>query len=79
MNTTDIIVVTALVVVAGQWAENKPLSMRIGLGAAFAAIGLAVLTRMDSGLGTGLAVTALVAATLNYGPALFGAISKVVG
>lgn len=79
MSTTDIIVVTALVVVAGQWAENKPLNMRIGLGAAFAAIGLAVLDRLDTSLGTGLAVTALVAAVLKYGPDLFGAVSKVVG
>lgn len=78
MNTTELMTITAIIVVAGQWAQKKPLNIKIGVGAVFAAMGLAVIDRFEPSLAVGFAVTALTAATLVNGPPLFAAINKAV-
>jgi len=76
MNTTNIVLIAALITAGGQWSQGKPLTIKIGIGAMFAAIGLAALSDYDATLGKDFAILILVATILLNGPALFASINK---
>lgn len=76
MNSTNIILLAAVITIAGQWAQGKDLTGRIAVGAVFAAMGLATVNNVNSNLGKDLALLILTTTTLVNGPALFKAIGK---
>lgn len=67
MNTTSKIVLTAGVVVIGRWTEDKKITIKIAIGAAFVALMLAVMDGADTKLASQMATLILVAASLRYG------------
>ncbi len=73
MKTTNLVLLAALITVGGQWAQDKPLTPKIAVGAFFAAVGLSAISNADAALGHDLAMLILVGATLANGPALFTA------
>lgn len=76
MNSTNIMLLAAVITITGQWAQGKDLTGRIAIGAVFAAMGLAAVNNVDSNLGKDLALLVLTTTTLVNGPALFKAIGK---
>lgn len=70
IDTTNSAVLTGVVVTAGRWANNKPLEMRVVVGAAFLALGLAGLSAVNDELARNFGVLILVAALFAYGPAI---------
>lgn len=76
MNTTNIVLLAAIVTVGGQWAKGKTLTPKIGVGAFVAALGVAAIGNMDVNLGRDFALLILVSSILINGTALFGAIGK---
>lgn len=71
MNTTNAVVLTGLVVVAGRWANSKPLDIRFGVGIAGLTLFLAALNSSSPELASRFAVLILVAAAFTYGPGIF--------
>lgn len=78
-NPTNLLIAAGLVVVAGTWAKDGKLNARTGVATLFAAIGITMLNGPAPQIAYGLALIALVGASLTYGPVLFGNITKVVG
>lgn len=74
MNTTNLVILAALITVGGQWADKKKLSPKIAVGTFFTALGLAAISGWDPKLGKNMAVLILVGAVLYNGPALFKAV-----
>lgn len=70
MNTTNAVVMTGLVVVAGHWANGKQLSVRVAVGTAGLALFLAVLNASSPELAGKFAVLVLVGAVFLYGPGI---------
>ncbi len=70
MNTTNAVVLTAFLVVAGRWSEGKPLDIKVAVGTGALAIFLSVLSSTDEGLASKFAVLVLVSAVFLYGPAI---------
>lgn len=66
MGTTNSAVLTGVIVTTGRWAENKPLEMRVVVGAAFLAVGLAALSAVNDNLARNFGVLILVAALMRY-------------
>lgn len=76
VNTTNSILLASLFTVIGQWTRKKPLTVKIGVGALFAAVGLAAIGNIDQKLANDFAMLILVASILYNGPVVFAAISK---
>lgn len=74
MNTTNMVLLAALITVGGQWADKKTLSAKIAVGTFFTALGLAALSMWDAKLGKNMSLLILVGAVLFNGPALFKAV-----
>lgn len=70
MNTTNAVVLTAFLVVAGRWSEGKPLDIKVAVGTGALALFLSVLNSADEGLAGKFAVLVLVSAVFLYGPAI---------
>jgi hypothetical protein len=60
-------VLTGLVVVLGQWSENKKLSIRVVIGVTVLAIFLSILDSTRADLAKAFGVLILVGAVLRYG------------
>lgn len=76
MNTTNIVLLSTIINIAGRWAQGKTLTVKIGVGALFAALGLSAIANYNADLGKDLAMLILVASILYNGPAVFGAVGK---
>lgn len=74
MNTTNMVLLAAIITVGGQWADKKPLSAKVAVGTFFTALGLAAISGWDPKLGKNMAMLILVGAVLFNGPALFKAV-----
>lgn len=70
MDTNNAVVATAAVVVAGQWAKDKPISIRIVVGGMFLAIGLSLMNEASPKLASRFAVLILTVAIFAYVPAI---------
>lgn len=70
MNTTNAVVLTSVVVVAGHWANDKKLSIRVAIGAGALAFGLAALDQSSPELASKFAILILVAAVFMYAPGI---------
>lgn len=70
MNTTNAVVLTAFLVVAGRWSQGKPLDIRVAVGGAGLALFLAAINTADEGLATKFAVLILISAAFLYAPAI---------
>jgi hypothetical protein len=68
VNTTSSLMLTGGIVTLGRWAEGKPLSMRVVLGAGFVALMLAGVSNADKEFGRKFALLILVIALYAYGP-----------
>ena len=77
MNTTNAVLLAALLTVSGQWARKKPLTAKIAVGAVFTALGLAAISNADEKLARDFATLILVGSVLYNGPVLFAAVGKV--
>lgn len=67
MQTSQLVVTTAVVVTVGRWAQKKPFTPNVLIGAAGLAIGLSVMSESDPGLAARFALLILIAAALTYG------------
>jgi hypothetical protein len=70
MNTTNAVLMTGLVVVAGRWAGGKPLDIRMAVGTAGLALFLAVINSSSPDLASKFAVLVLISAVFLYGPTI---------
>lgn len=70
MNTTNWVLLTGLVVVAGHWANDKPLDIRLAVGTAGIALFLAVINASSPELASRFAALVLLAAVFLYGPGI---------
>lgn len=68
MNATTFIVLTAAVVVAGQWAQDKLITMKLVVGGTFLAIALGIMSQMNEKLGMTFAALIFTTAVFTYGP-----------
>lgn len=80
MNTTTIAVGTGAVVVAGHWANEKPLNIKVAIGIGAYAVCLSILSAADAQMANALAFMVFFAACAVYvakGPQGPGLISKL--
>lgn len=77
MNTTNKVLLAGVITVGGQWAQKKDLSIRVGVGVFFVALGLAALGSWNSGFADDMATLILVSTVIFNGPALFKAVGLV--
>jgi len=68
MNTTTSVVATGVIVIAGRWANDKPIELRIVIGAGAFALGLSLLSGADPELASKFALLVLIVALFRYGP-----------
>jgi len=61
---------TGVLVVAGRWANDKPLDIRVAVGTAGLALFLAVINSSSPELASKFAVLILVSAVFLYGPGI---------
>lgn len=66
-DTTTLALGATAVVVAGQWAQDKPLTPRIIVAGGFLAFSLAIMDSFSSDLSRGFAILIFVIALLAYG------------
>lgn len=67
MDTTTSVVATGVTVVAGRWAQEKPVSVQMFVGLGALAIFLSVMQAGNSKLAEQFATLVLVSAVLIYG------------
>jgi hypothetical protein len=70
MNTTQTVVATAAIVVAGKWQKDEPIDVRIAVGGGILAIGLSILSNINEEFARLFSYTVLIAALYTYGPTL---------
>jgi hypothetical protein len=70
VNTTNAVLMTGLIVVAGHWADDKKLSVRLAVGTAGLSLFLSVLNSSSPELAGKFAVLVLVGAVFLYGPSI---------
>lgn len=70
MNPTTTIVLGSVMVVAGKWAKDETLSIRLAIGAMVSAIGLTLISEMDEKLGRLFGVLILVGIAYAYAPSI---------
>jgi L-lactate permease len=70
MNTTQTVVATAAIVVAGRWQQEKPIDVGIAVGGGVFAIGLSILSNFNEEFAKLMGYVVLVAALYMYGPTL---------
>lgn len=70
MNTTTSTVTAGVVVAAGRWAQNKPLTINIAIGTAGVALILALVAEADVKLAQGFGLLVLLGACFTYLPDL---------
>jgi len=70
MNTTNAVLMTAVLVVAGHWANDKPLDIRIAVGTGGLALFLAVINSSQPELASKFAVLIMISAVFLYGPGI---------
>jgi hypothetical protein len=70
MNTTNAVLMTGLIVVAGRWAGGKQLDIRLAVGTAGLVLFLAVINSSSPDLASKLAMLVLVSAVFLYGPTI---------
>jgi hypothetical protein len=68
MDTSSSVLLTAIIVTAGQWANGKGLTVRIALAAVFLALMLSVIGETQPKFSRQFALLILVSATLAYAP-----------
>ena len=78
MNVTSKVVIAGLLTVGGRWVQDKPLDVKIGIGAAFVILTLSFLNGSNPALANAFAWLILAGAFLTNGVALFQAIGKQV-
>lgn len=66
MNPTTAVVLIGLIVTAGRWAEDKPMSISVVVGVAILAIALSVLSETNPKLGSSFTLLILVTVVLRY-------------
>lgn len=74
MNTTQTVVATAAIVVAGKWQKNEPIDVRIAVGGGILAIGLSILSNINEEFARLMSYVVIVSAVYVYGPALVEAL-----
>lgn len=77
MNTTNKVLLAGIITVGGQWAQKKDLSVRIGVGVLFVALGLSALGAWNQGFADDFATLVLVSTVIFNGPALFKAVGLI--
>lgn len=70
MDTTNAVVGTGILTVAGRWAQDKPLDIRVAIGVGALALFLAAFNNSYPELAGKFATLVLVAAVFLYGPAI---------
>lgn len=67
MNATSAAVLTGLIVVAGNWSQGKPMTMRIAIGIVAMTLFLTILNESVPEVANKLAVLVVVSAVFLYG------------
>ncbi len=74
MNTTQTVVATAAIVVAGKWQKGESIDVRMAVGGGVLAIGLSILSNINEEFARLMSYVIIVSALYVYGPALVKAI-----
>ena len=74
MNTTQTVVVTGLIVVAGRWQKQEPIDVSIAVGGATLAVGLGILSNFNEPFARLMGYAVLLAALYAYLPGLIRAL-----
>lgn len=69
-STTNAVVLTGVIVTAGKWAQDEPLSMRIVVGGTALAVSLAAMNEGAPELASKFATLVVVIAAFMYLPAI---------
>lgn len=77
MKVTSILVLASVITVAGQWAQKKTLTIRIGVGLAFVLISMTGFYNVEPQLATQFAWLILVGTVVFNGIPLFQAVKRV--
>lgn len=68
VGTTSAIVVTGLLAVAGRWAQDKPLDVKVVVGIAVASLFLAFMAEVNEPLAQGFGILIVTVAAFTYLP-----------
>lgn len=71
MNPMSAILLSAVVVVAGKWSQDKQLDIKLVVSGAFIAIVLSVMSEANDKLARQFALLILVSIVFVYGPTIF--------
>jgi hypothetical protein len=71
MNPATSVVLTGVIVTAGEWAKGEPVSIKVVVGGTVLAIGLSVMYESDPKLASQFATLVLLVAAFTYLPAVF--------
>lgn len=70
MNTTTAVVATGAIVVAGKWANDEPLSVKLAVGVGAFALALTLIGEANDKLASQFALLVLILAMFRYVPAI---------
>jgi hypothetical protein len=71
MNPATSVVLTGVIVTAGEWAKGEGVSVRVAVGGTVLAIGLSVLAESEPKLASQFGLLILLVAAFTYLPAVF--------
>lgn len=71
MNPATSVVLTGVIVTAGSWAKDEPVSIRVVVGGTVLAIGLSVMYESAPDLASKFGALVLLVAAFTYLPAVF--------
>jgi hypothetical protein len=66
MDTTTSVAATTVVVIAGRWAQDKPITVNVAVGAGVLAISLAILDNVNAPLAQKFSLAVLITALFVY-------------
>lgn len=79
MNTTSLILLLGIIVVAGRWSQKKKFSGKVVVGLAFLIIALVVMAQVDDSIATKFSWLAVLTASFIYVPPLLSKLGLTSG
>lgn len=79
MNTTSLILLLGIIVIAGRWSQKKKFSGKVVVGLAFLIIALVVMAQVDDSIATKFSWLAVLTASFIYVPPLLSKLGLTSG
>jgi hypothetical protein len=71
MSPMNAVLLSAVIVIAGRWSQNKPLDIKLVVAGAFIAIVLSVMSEANDKFARQFALLILISLVFVYGPTIF--------